>query len=140
MTTRHGTHLRRGGFVTAAVIAILLVLFRTVDMSATPRPPVPPYPEQPPLYYEGFDEYYFAGETNSELFVPGWGNLHESWSGYALQQTEVAIPFIVPAPDPSGNTNVTCDVGASLRFWITPYWSSGSIIMARSMCPQGLAT
>ena len=83
-------------------------------------------PEQAPLYYESFDEGYLAGQTNSELLIPGLGTLEESWSGYALQRLGDVVPFVVPAVDPTGHTNVSCDTGGAFRFWIKPYWSSES--------------
>jgi len=33
------------------------------NLSAAPRVPGPPTPENPPIFHEGFDEYYFAGAT-----------------------------------------------------------------------------
>jgi len=92
-----------------------------------PRPPLPPAPEQAPLYHESFDEDYFLGETNSELIIPGLGMLDESWSGYALQRSDESVtPFVVPALNDSGQTNVTSDIGGALRWWVMPFWSSGA--------------
>jgi alpha-tubulin suppressor-like RCC1 family protein len=108
-------------------MAVLAGLFWAQGICAMPRPPWPPYPEKAPLYQETFDEYYFAGERNSELLIAGIGTLEESWSGYALQRTGDVIPFVVPAVDSTGYTNVTCDTGGSLRLWLRPYWSSESV-------------
>ena len=50
-----------------------------------------------------------------------------SWSGYALQRTgATVVPFVVPALDSDGHTNITSDTGGALRWWVRPYWSSGS--------------
>ena len=92
-----------------------------------PRPPLPPLPEQAPLYHESFDEDYFAGQTNAELMISGLGMLEESWSGYALQRAgDSVVPFIVPALNSSGCTNISSDTGGALRCWVKPYWSSGA--------------
>jgi hypothetical protein len=92
-----------------------------------PRPPLPPVPEQAPLYHESFDEDYFAGQTNAELVISGLGTLEESWSGYALQRAgESVAPFIVPALDSNGQTNISSDTGGALRWWVKPYWTSGT--------------
>jgi len=93
-----------------------------------PRAPLPPMPERPlPIWQERFDEYYFAGETNAQLTISGFGVLDESWSGYALNRTgESVIPFTIPAVDSSGYTNVTSDTGGAVRFWVKPHWSSQS--------------
>jgi len=93
-----------------------------------PRAPIPPPPEgAAPLYYESFDEAYFVGETNSQLIIAGLGVLDESWSGYALQRAgESVTPFIVPALNSSGETNIASDTGGALRWWVMPYWSSGA--------------
>ena len=64
--------------------------------------------------------------TNAQLSITGYGELIESWSGYALQRSGRSIvPFIVPALDSEGRTNIAGDSGA-IRFWFKPYWSSAS--------------
>jgi len=94
---------------------------------AEPRAPLPPVPEQAPLDHESFDEEYFAGETNSELTIAGLGLLEESWSGYALQRAGDSVaPFVVPALNSSGYTNISSDTGGALRWWVKPYWTSGT--------------
>ncbi len=35
-------------------------------------------------------------------------------------------PFIIPALNSDGTTNITSGTGDSLRFWLKPYWSSGA--------------
>jgi Concanavalin A-like lectin/glucanases superfamily len=109
-------------FVSALILAG--GLFCPDNLRAIPRAPLPPAPEQAPLYYESFDEDYTAASTNSELVISGLGVLEESWSGYALQRTGNVIPFVVSAVDETGHTNVSCDTGGAFRFWIRPYWSS----------------
>ena len=65
--------------------------------------------------------------TNAQLSITGYGELIESWSGYALQRSgRSVVPFIVPALDSKGRTNLACDAGA-IRFWFKPYWSSVSL-------------
>jgi alpha-tubulin suppressor-like RCC1 family protein len=88
---------------------------------------LPPIPEQAPIYHESFDEDFFLGETSSVLSVSGLGMFDESWSGYALQRTGASVtPFIVPALNSSGHTNISSDAGGALRFWMRPYWTSGT--------------
>ena len=92
-----------------------------------PRGPLPPYPESPPLYHESFDEDYFLGQTNDQLIITGLGFLDESWSGYALQRTGQSVtPFNVPALNENGQTNISSDTGGALRWWVRPYWTSGT--------------
>ena len=127
METARRNNRCRGRFESLAQMAVLAGLFWAQAICAMPRCPWPPVPELAvPLYYETFDEDYFAGETNSDLAISGLV-LEESWSGYALQRTgEAVVPFIVPALDSSGHTNITSDAGGTLRFWVRPYWSSGA--------------
>ena len=98
------------------------------DLSARPRPPLPPLPElAPALWRASFDEAYSYRMTNAQLSVAGYGELIESWSGYALQRSgRSVVPFIVPALDSKGRTNIACDAGA-IRFWFKSYWSSASL-------------
>ncbi len=120
MKTRQGTSTIAGLSLTGLALV-------AQNLHALPRSPLPPVPEVAPLYYEGFDEAYFSGDTNDVLSFPDFGVLEESWSGYALQRTGAEIaPFDVPALDPSGHTNISCDTGGAFRFWIKPYWSSQS--------------
>ena len=89
---------------------------------------MPPYPDQSVvLYSTTFDDAYYAGQTNSTILIPGIGTLDQSWSGYALQRMGDVIPFIVPAVDSTGNTNVSCDTCGAFRFWLNPYWTSASV-------------
>ncbi len=138
METARSNNPRRGLFDSLAQMAVLAGLFWAQGICAMPRSPVPPYPEQAPLYQERFDEDYFAGETNSELLIPGLGTLEESWSGYALQRTGDVLPFVVSAIASTGHTNVSCDTTGSFRFWLKPYWSSESV--ANGAGPGATAT
>jgi alpha-tubulin suppressor-like RCC1 family protein len=114
-----------GAFALAIMLAV--IFFHTQNVCAGPRGPLPPIPERAALFHESFDEYFFLGETNSMLSLPGFGFLDESWSGYALSRPgESVVPFIIPALDSTGHTNVTSDLGGSFRFWVRPYWSSQS--------------
>jgi hypothetical protein len=106
---------------------VLAVLFLGQSAWAAPRSPLPPYPEAAPLASESFDADYFAGWTNGDLFISGFGVLDESWSGYAMQRSGASVtPFIVPALNASGYTNITSDTGGALRWWVNPFWSSGA--------------
>ena len=119
MKTRWGR-----SFGSSLLTAVLLL---TQHLHALPRSPLPPIPEQPPLYHESFDADYFLGDTNSDILVAGFGFLDQSWSGYALGRTgETVVPFIVPAVDSTGHTNIAAETGGALRFWIRPYWTSQS--------------
>ncbi len=112
--------------VQAAILA--LVLLYAQSLCALPRSPLPPYPDQSVvLYSTTFDDAYYAGQTNSTILIPGIGTLDQSWSGYALQRMGDVIPFIVPAVDSTGNTNVSCDTCGAFRFWLNPYWTSASV-------------
>jgi hypothetical protein len=116
-------------FLTAVLRPVILagIILFAPNVPAMPRPPLPPVPEQPSLYHESFDINYFWGDTNAEIVIPEFGLLDESWSGYALNRSgESVVPFIVPALDSAGHTNIASDTGGALRFWLKPYWSSQS--------------
>ncbi|HUD84567.1 MAG TPA: hypothetical protein VMQ67_13740, partial [Candidatus Saccharimonadales bacterium] len=98
-----------------------------INQPNTPRSPLPPVPEEPPIYHESFDAAYFSGDTNGEIDVTGLGILDESWSGYALSRTgEEVVPYVIPALDSTGHTNISSYSGGGLRLWVRPYWSSQS--------------
>ena len=99
----------------------------TFGVLAKPRPPLPPLPEFAPMFWHAsFDEAYSYRTTNAQLAVADFGNLAESWSGYALQRSGWRVtPFIVPALSPTGHTNIDSNSGA-IRFWLNPYWSSAT--------------
>ncbi len=107
------------------LVAALVVLSQsvcTLDLAAKPRPPLPPFPELSPLLLRAdFDELFWSRTEKSETFNAAYGALVESWSGYALRRAgKVVTPFIVPAMDQFGHTNVNCSEGA-IRFWFRPY-------------------
>jgi len=80
---------------------------------AGPRPPLPPVPERPALYYQGFDQSYSPTSFQAHISVAGLGTLVESWSGYALDRSGPnVIPWILPGVDASGHANVSCVSGA----------------------------
>ena len=90
-----------------------------------PRDPLPPLPEfATVLYHESFDEGYCYGMTNAQVVLNGY-TFDESWSGYALRRSGAVIPFIVPAVDFTGRTNLASASG-TIRFWFKPDWASGS--------------
>lgn len=100
------------------------------DLSARPRPPLPPLPELVPLLSRtDFDEAFWARTEKSESLHPAYTDLVEGWSGYALKRAGVAVtPFLVPALDATGKTNIGAPAGA-VRFWFKPYWSSTTVPM-----------
>lgn len=112
-----------------AILTLLAfaLLWKPCGGAAKPRPPLPPLPELvQPLWHAGFDEAWSYRMTNAQLSIAGYGELIESWSGYALQRSSRSVvPFVVPALDSKGRTNLACDAGA-IRFWFKPYWSSAS--------------
>ena len=119
---------RNSLLVTFAQTTILsLILLGAQDIWALPRPPLPPMPGPTPIDSQVFDDLYYAGQTASEIVIPGVGTMEQSWSGYALQRMGDVIPFVVPAVDSIGHTNVSCDTTGAFRFWMNPYWTSGSI-------------
>jgi len=66
--------------------------------------------------------------TNAQVTV-GKFVFDESWSGYALQRSGAAVtPFLVPAVDSTGHTNISCNNSAgTIRFWFEPtIWSSAT--------------
>ena len=93
---------------------------------AAPRPPLPPIPEFASLlYHESFDAPFSSGITNAQVITDQF-TYAESWSGYSLQRVgDIAAPFVVPALDFKGRTNVSCSQG-TIRFWFKPAWSSVS--------------
>src|SRR6266496_5025571 len=110
------------------LLVFIIFSICTVTLHAKPRPPMPPLPELAPvLWHEGFDGPYYYRSTNSEVIVPDVGRFVESWSGYALQRSGAVSPFVVPAVDAAGHTNVAShSQAAAVRFWLTPYWASQS--------------
>ena len=102
----------------AAAFSVALLIAGAFDVAAKPRPPLPPLPELAPLlFHTSFDEPFWARTEKLASFHPAYTDLVESWSGYALRRAGKAVtPFIVPALDQSGHTNVNCSDGA-IRFW-----------------------
>ncbi len=83
-------------------------------------------PELAPLLLRlDFDEPYWQG-TNTALVDSDYGQLIESWSGYALVRSGPKLkPFVVPAVQ-AGRANVAAGFGA-LRLWFKPNWTSASL-------------
>jgi hypothetical protein len=94
---------------------------------ARPRFPYPPLPEVVSvLFHEEFDASFTYASTNAQI-ASGNYSLVESWNGYALDRTGSSLyPFIVEGVNNSGHTNLMPRAG-SLRFWVTPAWSSASL-------------
>src|SRR5947209_4119861 len=115
----------------ARTLAVAGLFLFSVTGSARPRVPLPSILGVGITYHERFDAPFFAGTTNSEVFVTNCCTLHESWSGYALERAATGvglIPFAVEGVDGVGHTNVSSgSAAAALRFWVTPHWSSASI-------------
>ena len=79
------------------------------------------------IYSESFDETYYAGALDAVVTVDNL-TLVESWSGYALKCSGSSVnPFIVPAVDSTGHTNITCNAAGAMQFWFKPNWSSVSL-------------
>jgi hypothetical protein len=126
MKTKLSSSQSRGllpAFVHAAILAVLL----HGQCVGAPGTPVFPFPEScQALYSQDFDQNFTPDMTNCELWIPGLGMLEQSWSGFALQRAaEPVTPFIVPAQNADGTTNISSDSGGSLRWWLLPYWTSG---------------
>jgi hypothetical protein len=97
----------------------------TPRAGADPRGPLPPVPEPKILHYESFDSPYQSGATNRAVVVTTSGVLTQSWSGYALDRSGPAVvPFVIPALDAVGHTNVSCGTAGALRFWLQPHWAT----------------
>ncbi len=57
-------------FTHATILAVILLYAQ--NLCALPRSPSPPYPDHSVvLYSTTFDDAYYAGQTNSELVIPG---------------------------------------------------------------------
>lgn len=110
----------------AALLIIATVLsFQDMAM-AMPRTPLPPQPDEQALYYEGFDEPFWTDPVDSEVVLPAIGAYEESWSGDALQRSGAdVVPFVIPAMNSSGETNISSDTAGAFRWWVRPYWSTG---------------
>ncbi len=109
-----------GGFVS------LLLLSFIHNGLAAPRLPLPPIPEFASLlYHESFDALFSNGITNAQVTTDKF-TYAESWSGYALQRVgDVVAPFVVPALDFKGHTNLAC-AADTIRAWFKPTWSSAA--------------
>src|ERR1035438_7951547 len=109
-------------------LALAAILISVSKAGAEPRGPFPPLPESKILYYESFDSEYGLGATNPVIVVPTVGVLTQSWSGYALDRfAAVVVPFLIPALDGAGHTNISCATGGALRFWLQPHWQTASL-------------
>jgi hypothetical protein len=120
---------RSGAMSFLRLVPILLgagLLFQGGTALAAPRDPWPPLPEYVQgLYQQTFDVAYDYGSTNAQVVANGY-TFDESWSGYALRRDGSVTPFLIPAVDSSGCTNLTCNAGA-IRFWFQPDWTSASL-------------
>lgn len=96
-------------------------------LAARPRPPLPPFPELAPLVFRAdFDEPFWTRKVKPVALHPAYADLVESWSGYALRRAGKGVtPFLVPALDELGRTNISTAAGA-VRFWFQPEWASAS--------------
>lgn len=109
-------------------ISLALSWLCAIQLFARPRPPLPPLPEPAPvLYHADFDEPYRSQTQTATTINAAYVDWVDSWSGYALRRSGPKImPFVVPALDVSGRTNVACADGA-VRFWFKPHWTSASL-------------
>lgn len=99
----------------------------TTAAHAKPRPPLPPFPELAPLLSRAdFDEPFWTRTVKPDSLHLAYADLVESWSGYALRRAGQGVtPFLVPALDEFGRTNISTAAGA-VRFWFKPEWASAS--------------
>jgi hypothetical protein len=89
--------------VTTTAGAVILIGFFVSAYSgfSMPRPPIPPVPEEAPIYHQSFDADYFSDDSSTDILIPGFGLLDQSWSGYALSRAgESVIPYVIPALEP----------------------------------------
>ena len=109
-----------------AVLTISAWYLCMAGTPAAPRPPLPPIPEfASQLYHESFDALFSSGITNAQVTTDKF-TYAESWSGYALQRAgDAVVPFVIPALDVKGRTNVSCSQG-TIRVWFKPAWSSAA--------------
>src|SRR5258705_394642 len=100
--------MKTGSWGTTVVACLLLLVDLPFQLSARPRPPLPPFPELAPLLSRAhFDEPFWAPTEKPESFHPAYADLVESSSGYALRRAGQSVtPFLVPALDGTGRTNV----------------------------------
>jgi len=108
--------IMRGSFVVCLAVLLCHCLVPFVAL-ATPRTPLPPWPEIP-LQHWDFDAAYWAslGETN--LPPTDFSNLAESWSGFALQRDGLSTsPIVMPGLDANGRTNIAAQ--GTIRFWFS---------------------
>jgi len=94
MKTLLSNHGCRALLTTTARAVILTGFFLSAHRDfALPRSPIPPVPEEAPIYHESFDADYFADDSSTDIAIPGFGLLDQSWSGYALSRAgETVIP------------------------------------------------
>ena len=112
--------MKKGSLALGLVLHLCTCLAPRVAF-ATPRPPVPPWPESP-LQQWDFDAPYEAA-LRGTVVPTDLSNLAEGWSGFALQRDGLSTaPIILPAMENS-HTNIAGTQG-SIRFWFSPAWSS----------------
>src|SRR5438093_605373 len=115
--------------IAPGLLGLVLAVQFLGDVTATaePRSQVPPFPDFAPwLWRADFDAPYWPGTNRADVLTTDDGTLVSSWSGYALERAGTVSPLLVPGLV-SGHTNLTCgSSAASLRLWVTPYWTSVS--------------
>ncbi len=105
---------------------LLLSLWFSFDVSARPRPALPPLPEFT-LNHWHFEQtnWWTVPRTAPDEMVNV--SLVESWSGYAVRvQTNTGAVLRFPAVNSAGKINLALEEG-SVRFWFAPGWSSSSL-------------
>jgi alpha-tubulin suppressor-like RCC1 family protein len=114
------------GVMARALAGICLPLCASISW-ASPRMPLPPAPELAKLlYHQNFDSAFYSSPDRPDSVTTDYGTLVSSWSGYALLRSGAVTPFVVPALDSNGCSQVSCGDGC-IRFWVTPLWSSASV-------------
>jgi hypothetical protein len=105
------------------VMMVLTILNMVVPVSARPRNPLPPWPENALLHWQFDDPLTFK----DRMFAPSvidtsiW---NEGWSGYSLNRDGVRMsPVGLPLHTTNGIPLVAPYEG-TIRFWFAPQWKS----------------
>ena len=87
--------------IAPACVLALANLILAAGAHAKPRSPFPPLPELVPrLHRIHFDEAFKFGLSLPNSISADYGELIESWSGYALRRDGATVkPFVLPALD-----------------------------------------
>src|SRR6266481_4227600 len=110
------TRAARGSRLSICLLASQL--FLTVAGLASPRIPLPSAPELAKLLYHlDFDSVFYSSPDRPDSVTTDYGTLVSSWSGYALLRSGAVTPYVVPALDSNGCSQLSCSNGC-IRFWV----------------------